>query len=82
MMLLLFPDIYVNSTTSRQYSEEAFASAMTKLTQAATLYNASGAGAVGLQGFEAVTILPHELKVRLEILLKLILCINFHGIIS
>lgn len=49
------------------YSEGDFKSAFAKLTEGAVRYSKSGPGAVGLEGFEAVSMPPHIFKEQLKL---------------
>jgi Ca2+-binding EF-hand superfamily protein len=55
-----------NLKLEKEFQQEDLDSAMSKLTTAAIYYNRNSPGAVGLDAFEAVSMLPHVFKEQLK----------------
>lgn len=57
------------------YTEEDFQSAFSKLTEGAIKYDRSGPGAVGLEGFEVISMPPHVFREQLKMVFNVKLSI-------
>eukprot|EP01038_Epipyxis_sp_PR26KG_P006731 gene6731-9225_t len=69
-------DNKLNLPTDLQYTESDFQSAFSKLTHGAVKYFKSGPGAVGLDGFEVISMLPHVWREQLKLVFNIKLTVN------